>query len=56
MANSRTLKEFVKKTLHKELRVPAGKKIPEQKLKEAIHSKNPTTGINATYALRNKIK
>lgn len=31
-----------KGALHKELKVPEGKKIPESKLKKAEHSKNPT--------------
>lgn len=36
--------------LHKELGVPAGKKIPAKKLKKAEHSKNPLERKRATLA------
>lgn len=36
--------------LHKALKVPEGKKIPESKLKKAEHSKNPTTARRARLA------
>ena len=36
--------------LHKTLGVPAGKTIPEKKLKKAEHSKNPTTARRARLA------
>lgn len=36
--------------LHKELGVPAGKKIPANKLKKAAHSKNPTLKKRAILA------
>lgn len=39
-----------KGALHKTLGVPAGKKIPESKLKKAEHSKNPTTRKRAALA------
>jgi len=36
--------------LHKELKVPDGKKIPESKLKAAEHSKNPIERKRANLA------
>lgn len=36
--------------LHKELKVPEGKKIPESKLKKAEHSKNPKLKKRAVLA------
>lgn len=36
--------------LHKSLKVPEGKKIPESKLKKAEHSKNPTLKKRAVLA------
>lgn len=36
--------------LHKELGVPAGKKIPAKKLKAAEHSKNPKERKRAQFA------
>lgn len=39
-----------KGALHRSLGVPAGKKIPEKKLKAAEHSKNPTTAKRARLA------
>lgn len=36
--------------LHKELKVPEGKKIPEKKLVKAEHSKNPTLKKRAVLA------
>ena len=36
--------------LHKELKVPAGKKIPEKKLEKAEHSKNPLEKKRAVLA------
>jgi len=39
-----------KGALHKELGVPAGKKIPEKKLKAAAHSKNPVERKRAVLA------
>jgi hypothetical protein len=36
--------------LHKELKVPEGKKIPESKLKKAEKSKNPTERKRAVLA------
>jgi hypothetical protein len=36
--------------LHKTLRVPEGKKIPEKKLEKAEHSKNPLTKKRAILA------
>ncbi len=39
-----------KGALHKELGVPAGKKISESKLKKAEHSKNPTLKKRAVLA------
>ncbi len=36
--------------LHKSLKVPEGKKIPESKLKKAEHSKNPTLRKRAVLA------
>lgn len=36
--------------LHKELHVPEGKKIPEGKLEEALHSKNPRERKRAVFA------
>jgi hypothetical protein len=36
--------------LHKELGVPAGKKIPEKKLEKAEHSKNPKEKKRAVLA------
>lgn len=39
-----------KGALHKDLGVPAGKKIPASKLKKAEHSKNPTTRKRANLA------
>jgi len=36
--------------LHRELGVPAGKRIPEKKLKAAEHSKNPTERKRANLA------
>lgn len=37
--------------LHKALGVPEGEKIPEGKLQEAAHSKNPTTRKRANLAM-----
>jgi hypothetical protein len=37
-------------SLHKTLKVPKGKKIPESKLKKAEHSKNPKTRKRAVLA------
>lgn len=39
-----------KGALHKDLGVPAGKKIPAAKLKKAEHSKNPTIRKRANLA------
>jgi hypothetical protein len=39
-----------KGALHKELGVPAGKKIPAKKLKKAEHSKNPLERKRANLA------
>lgn len=39
-----------KGALHKELDVPAGKKIPKSKIKKAEHSKNPTLKKRAVLA------
>lgn len=39
-----------KGALHKSLKVPEGKKIPESKLKKAEHSKNPTLAKRAHLA------
>jgi len=39
-----------KGALHKELKVPEGKKIPEKKLEKAEHSKNPTLAKRARLA------
>lgn len=39
-----------KGALHKELGVPANKKIPEKKLEKAEHSKNPTLKRRAILA------
>jgi hypothetical protein len=39
-----------KGALHRELHVPAGKKIPEKKLEKAEHSKNPTERKRANLA------
>ncbi len=36
--------------LHKALKVPEGKKIPEKKLEKAEHSKNPTLKKRAVLA------
>jgi hypothetical protein len=36
--------------LHKSLKVPEGKKIPEDKIKKADHSKNPTLRKRANLA------
>jgi len=36
--------------LHRELKVPEGKKIPEKKLEKAEHSKNPTERKRANLA------
>ena len=36
--------------LHKELKVPMDKKIPEKKLEKAAHSKNPTERKRAVLA------
>lgn len=36
--------------LHKELKVPMGKKIPEKKLEKAEHSKNPKLAKRANMA------
>lgn len=46
------IQDAIKKpgALHKELHVPAGKKIPESKLKAAEHSKNPTERKRANLA------
>ena len=46
----KALPKSSKGKLHKELRVPEGKKIPEKKLKKAEHSKNPTTRKRAVLA------
>ena len=37
-------------SLHKTLKVPEGKKIPEKKLEKAEHSKNPLTKKRAVLA------
>ena len=37
--------------LHKELKVPAGEKIPAKKLKKAEHSKNPLERKRANLAV-----
>ena len=39
-----------KGALHRELKVPADKKIPEKKLEKAAHSKNPTLKRRAILA------
>lgn len=39
-----------KGALHRELKVPMGKKIPEKKLEKAEHSKNPTLRKRAGLA------
>ncbi len=39
-----------KGALHKSLKVPEGKKIPEAKLKKAEHSKSPTVAKRARVA------
>lgn len=39
-----------KGALHKEMGVPAGKKIPAAKLEKATHSKNPTLKKRAVLA------
>lgn len=46
------IKDAIKKpgALHKELGVPAKKKIPASKLKKAEHSKNPTLKKRAELA------
>lgn len=36
--------------LHRDLGVPAGKKIPDSKIKKAEHSKNPTVAKRARLA------
>jgi hypothetical protein len=46
----KALKPSTKGALHKDLGVPAGKKIPEKKLEKAEHSKNPTTRKRAVLA------
>lgn len=37
--------------LHEHLGVPEGEKIPEEKLQEALHSKNPTIRKEANLAM-----
>lgn len=46
------IKKAIKKpgALHKSLKVPKGKKIPEEKIKKAEHSKNPTLKKRAVLA------
>ena len=46
------MKDAVKKpgALHKTLHIPKGKKIPEEKLEKAEHSKNPLTRKRAVLA------
>jgi len=39
-----------KGALHKDLGVPAGKKIPDKKIKKAEHSKSPTVAKRARLA------
>lgn len=39
-----------KNALHKELKIPEGKKIPEAKIKKAEHSDNPTLRKRANLA------
>jgi hypothetical protein len=52
MAKEKWIAEAIKKpgALHKSLKVPEGKKIPESKLKKAEHSKNPTLKKRAVLA------
>lgn len=52
MAGKKWIQGAIKKpgALHKELGVPAGKKIPEKKLKSAEHSKNPKERKRANLA------
>lgn len=51
MAEKFIQKMHMKKgALHKELKVPEGKKIPEAKLAKAEHSKNPTLKKRAVLA------
>ena len=52
MAKEKWIQEAIKHkgALHKSLKVPEGKKIPESKLKKAEHSKNPTTARRAKLA------
>lgn len=52
MADKKWIQKAISKpgALHKSLKVPEGKKIPESKLKKAEHSKNPTTKKRANLA------
>lgn len=51
MAKKWIQKMHMKKgALHKELGVPAGKKIGEKKIEKATHSKNPTLAKRANLA------
>ena len=51
MAEKWIQKAHIKKgALHKELGVPAGKKIPKKKLEKAEHSKNPLERKRAVLA------
>ena len=52
MAKDKWIQGAIKKpgALHKTLKVPEGKKIPESKLKKAEHSKNPKTKKRAVLA------
>ena len=52
MANKKWIQKAVKHkgALHKELGVPAGKKIPAKKLAKAAKSKNPTERKRAVLA------
>lgn len=52
MAKEKWIQGAIKKpgALHKSLGVPKGKKIPEEKLKKAEHSKNPKTRKRAQLA------
>lgn len=52
MAKEHWIQGAIKKpgALHRELKVPEGKKIPEAKLKKAEHSKNPLEKKRANLA------
>ena len=52
MAKDKWVAGAIKKpgALHKELKVPLGKKIPEKKLEKAEHSKNPLEKKRAVLA------